>query len=98
MFSLRDTLELLRTAGQGVSPGYLPPGYNINMGIVMLCGRRPASITILRRIRCPQSFVVHFKSLISMTNNVSDFMNTQFIAMQRLFAEEDIAVMRGTTE
>jgi hypothetical protein len=47
MFSLRDTLAKRR----------LPPGYNINMGIVMHCGRRPASITRLGNSPCPESVV-----------------------------------------
>jgi hypothetical protein len=88
MFSLRDTL-----ANRG-----LPPGYNVNMGIAVLCGRRPASITRLRSSPCPQSVVVHFKSLLSIDNNISQFIGTQLVAMQQLFAEGDIAVLRGTTE
>jgi hypothetical protein len=88
MFSLRDTL----------SKRQLPPGYNINMGIVVLCGRRPASITRLRNSPCPESVVVHFKSLLPINNNVNQFIGTQFIAMQRLFAEGGVAVLRGTTE
>ena len=88
MFSLRNTLANRQ----------LPPGYNINMGIVVLCGRRPASITRLRTSPCPQSVFVHFKSLIPINNNVNQFIDTQFVAMQRLFAEGDVAVLRGTTE
>jgi hypothetical protein len=68
------------------------------MGIVALCGSRPASITRLRDSPCPQSVFVHFKSLLAINNNINQFMNTQFIAMQRLFAEGDVAVFRGTTE
>jgi Metallo-peptidase family M12B Reprolysin-like len=88
MFSLRDTLANRR----------LPPGYNINMGIVVLCGGRPASITRLRDSPCPQSVFVHFKSLLAINNSINQFIDTQFIAMQRLFAEGDVAVLRGTTE
>jgi hypothetical protein len=88
MFSLRDTLAKRR----------LPPGYNINMGIVVLCGRRPASITRLRSSPCPESVIIHFKSLLAISNNINQFIDTQFIAMQRLFAEGDVAVLRGTTE
>jgi hypothetical protein len=88
MFSLRDTLANRR----------LPPGYNASMGIVALCGRRPASITRLRTSPCPESAIVHFKSLLPINNNVTQFINTQFIAMQRLYAESDVAVFRGTTE
>lgn len=88
MFSLRDTLANRR----------LPPGYNPRMGVVALCGRRPASITRLRNSPCPDSVVVHFKSLIVVSAAVNQFIDTQFIAMQRLFAESDVAVFRGTTE
>lgn len=88
MFSLRDTLADRR----------LPPGYNINMGIMVLCGRRPASITRLRNSACPESVVIHFKSLLAINNNINRFIDTQFVAMQRLFAEGDVAVLRGTTE
>jgi hypothetical protein len=88
MFSLRDTLHN-RT---------LPPGYNISMGIVVLLGPRPASITRLRNSPCPESVFVHFKSLLPITNQMNRFIDTQFIAMQRLFAEGGIAVLRGTTE
>jgi hypothetical protein len=88
MFSLRGTLATRR----------LPRGYNSTMGIAVLCGRRPASITRLRRSPCPESVIVHFKSLLPINNNVSQFIDTQFIAMQRLFAEGDVAVLRGTTE
>lgn len=88
MFSLRDTLAR-RT---------VPRTYNPRMGIVVLCGRRPTSITRLRNSPCPQSVVVHFKSLLAINNNLSQFIDTQFIAMQRLFAEADVAVLRGTTE
>jgi hypothetical protein len=88
MFSLRDTLANRR----------LPPGYNINMGIGVLCGRRPVSITRLRNSPCPESVVIHFKSLLAINNNINQFIDTQFTAMQRLFAEGDVAVFRGTTE
>lgn len=88
MFSLKTTLRNRQ----------LPPGYNINMGIVMLCGRRPASITRLRNSPCPESVIVHFKSLLAINGNINQFLDTQFIAMQRLFAEGDVAVLRGSTE
>lgn len=88
MFSLRDTLAKRQ----------LPAGYNISMGIVVLCGRRPASITVLRNSPCPESVVVHFKSLLPINNNINQFIDTQFIAMQRLFAEGGVAVLRGTIE
>jgi hypothetical protein len=88
VFSLRDTL----------ANRPLPPGYNVSMGVVVLCGRRPASITRLRNSPCPQSVIIHFKSLLVINNNVNQFIDTQFIAMQRLFAESDVAVLRGTTE
>jgi hypothetical protein len=88
MFSLRDVLANRQ----------LPPGYNMGMGIMMLCGRRPVSITHLRNSPCPQSVVIHFKSLLAINNNINQFIDTQFIAMQRLFAEGDVAVLRGTTE
>jgi hypothetical protein len=68
------------------------------MGVVMLLGRRPASITRLRSSPCPRSIVVHFKSLLPITNALDQFIRTQFIAMQRLFAESRIAVLPGTTE
>lgn len=41
---------------------------------------------------------VHFKSLVPINDNVNQFIDEQFNAMQRLFAEGDIAVLRGTTE
>ena len=88
MFSLRDTLAR-RT---------YPRGYSRRMGIVVLCGRRPTSITHLQNSPCPQSVVVHFKSLLAINTNLSQFIDTQFIAMQRLFAEADVAALRGTTE
>jgi hypothetical protein len=88
MFSLRNTLANRQ----------LPRGYNPNMGVAVLCGRRPVSITRLRNSPCPQSVVVHFKSLLPIDNNINQFIDTQFIAMQRLFAEGDVAVLRGTTE
>jgi hypothetical protein len=88
MFSLKTTLAGRR----------LPPGYNKGMGIVVLCGRRPVSITRLRTSPCPQSVVVHLKSLVQLTPNVSAFIDAQFRAMQRLFAESDLAVLRGTLE
>jgi hypothetical protein len=68
------------------------------MGIAVLCGRRPVSITRLRNSPCPESVIVHFKSLLYIDNTINQFIDTQFIAMQRLFAEGDIAVLRGTTE
>jgi hypothetical protein len=73
MFNLTDTLARRR----------LPPGYNLNMGIVMLCGRRPARITRLRNSPCPESVVVHFKSLLAINNNINQLIDTQFVAMQR---------------
>ncbi|GAA6616454.1 hypothetical protein [Scytonema sp. NUACC26] len=88
MFSLRNTLANRQ----------LPPGYRVSMGIVVLCGRRPVSITRLRNSLCPESVIVHFKSLVPINNNVNQFIDTQFVAMQRLFAESDVAVLRGTTE
>lgn len=87
-FSLRDTLANRQ----------LPPGYDVSMGVVVLLGRRPASITRLRTSPCPQSVVVHFKSLLPINNALNQFIRTQFIAMQRLFAEGDVAVLLGTTE
>lgn len=87
-FSLRDTLRNRQ----------LPRGYDIGMGIVVLLGRRPASITRLRNSPCPQSVIVHFKSLLVINTAINQFIRTQFIAMQRLFGESDIAVLRGTTE
>jgi hypothetical protein len=68
------------------------------MGIVVLCGRRPASITRLRSSPCPESVFVHFKSLLAIDKNVTQFIGTQFVAMQRLFAEGNVAVFPGTTE
>jgi len=88
MFSLRDTLKNRK----------LPPGYNVTMGIVVLIGRRPASITQLRNSPCPESAFVHFKSLIPLNNNINQFIDRQFIAMQRLFAEGNVAMLRGTSE
>jgi Peptidase M66 len=92
VFSLRGTLANRQANHQ------LPPGYNIGMGIVVLCGRPPVSITRLRDSPCPESVIVHFKSLLAINNNINQFIDTQFIAMQRLFAEGDVAVLRGTTE
>lgn len=88
MFSLRNTLANRR----------LPRGYNINMGVAVLCGRRPVSITCLPNSPCPQSVTVHFKSLLPIDNAVNQFIDTQFIVMQKLFAEGYVAVLRGTTE
>lgn len=88
MFSLRGTLANRR----------LPSRYNLNMGIAVLCGRRPTSITHLRTSPCPESVIVHFKSLLAINDAINQFIDTQFIAMQRLFAEGDVAVFRGTTE
>jgi Metallo-peptidase family M12B Reprolysin-like len=92
MFKLRDVLaERKRIAGW-------PPGYNVSMGVVVFCGRRPASITRVRTAPCPTSFIVHFKSLLLIDAAINRFIDTQFIAMQRLFAESDVAAVRGTTE
>lgn len=90
MFSLRETLADRKR----------PTGYNPSLGMVALCGRRPVSITRLRDVfaPCPESAVVHFKSLLPITDAVSEFLDTQFVAMQRLLAESDIAIFRGTTE
>jgi hypothetical protein len=88
MFSLKDTLASRQ----------LPQGYNPSMGIVALCGRRPVSITHLRSSPCPENLFVHFKSLLPITDNINEYIGRQFIAMQRLFAESDIAVFRGNTE
>jgi hypothetical protein len=74
------------------------------MGIVVLCGRRPVSITRLRDLPRPQSVIVHFKSLLSLQpinnnpNPILQFIRTQLVAMQRLFAEGGVAVLPGTTE
>lgn len=88
MFSLRDTL----------ASRPLPKGYNKGMGILVLCGNRPVSITCLRNSPCPESFVVHFKSVIPIDSWVDKCINQSLIAMQRLFAKGNIAVLRGTTE
>jgi hypothetical protein len=88
MFSLKDTLASRK----------LPPGYSINMGIRVLCGRPPVSITTLRNSSCPESVIIHFKSLLSISQAITNFFNKQFTAMQRLFAEGGVAVLRGTTE
>jgi hypothetical protein len=43
--------------------------------------------------------IVHFKSLLPINNDaINLFINTQFIAMQRLFAKGGLAILRGTTE
>ncbi len=84
----------------------LPRGYDFSMGIVALCGRRPASITRLRNSPCETSVTVHFKSLlpvkiVSLTmvdDQIERFIRTQFVAMQRLFAEGNVAVLPGSTE
>jgi hypothetical protein len=47
---------------------------------------------------CRESVIVHFKSLLAVNNNISQFFDTQFIAMHELFAEGGIAAYRGTTE
>jgi hypothetical protein len=88
MFSLRDTLATRE----------VPPRYNPSMGIVALCGRRPTSITRLRTSPCPESVAVHFKSVIPINDNVTRFIGDQFVAMQRSFAEGDVAILPGTTE
>jgi len=92
MFSLRDTLA------NRLANHRLPKGYRIGMGIMVLCGRRPVGITTLRNSPCPESVIVHFKSLLPIDNNINQFIKTQLIAMQRLFAEGKIAVLPGTTE
>ena len=71
MFSLRNTLSNRR----------LPRGYNINMGVAVLCGRRPVSITRLRSSPCPESVIVHFESLLQINNNINQFIDEQFLAM-----------------
>jgi hypothetical protein len=35
---------------------------------------------------------------VPLNNNVNQFIDTQLVAMQRLFAEGDVAILRGTTE
>ena len=47
---------------------------------------------------CRESVVVHFKSLLPITNAINQFIDTQFLAMHDLFALGEIAVRRGTTE
>jgi hypothetical protein len=42
--------------------------------------------------------VVHFKSLIAINAAINGFINTQFAAMQALFAGGNLIVSRGTTE
>ncbi len=43
--------------------------------------------------------IVHFKSLLPINNEaINLFINTQFIAMQRLFARGGLAILRATTE
>lgn len=88
MFSLKDTLANRR----------LPQRYNVGMGISVLCGHRPVSITCLRSSPCPESVVVHFKSLLAINDDVQQYIREQFIAMQRLFAEGRVAILPGTTE
>jgi hypothetical protein len=90
MFSLRETLANRQANRQ------LPPRYAVSMGIVVLCGRRPVSITHLRNSPCPQSVVVHFKSLLPVNDAINLFIANQLTAMQRLFAEGDIAVLPGS--
>jgi hypothetical protein len=92
MFSLRDTL-LNRIANKT-----LPRAYTINMGIGVLLGHGPASITSLLNSPCPESVVIHFKSLLAINNNINQFFDTQFLAMQRLYSEGAVAALRGTTE
>ena len=86
MFRLRETLANRQ----------LPRRYAVSMGIVVLCGRRPVSITRLRNSPCPQSVIVHFKSLLAVNDAINQFIATQLAAMQRLFAEGDIAVLPGS--
>lgn len=38
------------------------------------------------------------QSIIPMTDTVNQFIDTQMVAMQRLYAEGQIAALRGTTE
>lgn len=94
------TLSLRKILTSRLADGLMPPGYKINMGIVMLCGRRPASIfPRLQQIARPKGIIVHFKSLrLPIGDAVNRYFDAQFIAMQRLFAESAIAVIRGTTE
>jgi hypothetical protein len=88
MFSLRSAL----------STRQLPRNYTLDMGIVVLCGHRPTSITVLKNSPCPESFIVHFKSLVPLNDSTKQFIATQFTAMQRLYAEGGVASVRGTTE
>ncbi len=47
---------------------------------------------------CSQSVVVHFKSLLPITDGVNTFIDSQFLAMHDLFSTGGIAIYRGTTE
>lgn len=92
MFSLRDTLL------NRITNKTLPSAYTINMGVGVLLGRGPVSITSLLNSPSPESVVIHFKSLLAINNNINQFFDSQFLAMQRLYSEGGIAALRGTTE
>jgi hypothetical protein len=47
---------------------------------------------------CAESIVVHFKTLVSLTTTVQNFIDGQFAAMELLFAQSGVAAYRGSTE
>jgi hypothetical protein len=50
------------------------------------------------RRSCFEHAVVHFKTLVAPTAAINTFMDTQYKAMEDLFADYGIATYRGTTE
>jgi hypothetical protein len=50
-----------------------------------------------KALQC-KTVTVHFKSLLALNAAINAFINTQFTAMQTLFAQGDLIVIRGTTE
>lgn len=50
------------------------------------------------RRSCFEHVVIHFKTLVAQTAAINTFMDTQYKAMEDLFADYGIATYRGTTE
>ena len=47
---------------------------------------------------CSQRTTIHFKSLLAINDNIRNFINTQFTAMEDLFSRGGLAVYMGTIE
>jgi hypothetical protein len=75
--------QYIRVTRGDTGPGVVDPGY-------------PAPISNWGWDR--EFIIVHFKSLVEITATVQEFMDTQFVEMQKLYAQSRIDVRRGTTE